>query len=91
MVKGDWIVNVRDMRCKNWVNGIEIVFYLNKDKAPVGTIRYIPKALIKSKPLTIDLVLYAYRMWHRASAIFYRAYYRQKLRRGAGQILTTSL
>jgi hypothetical protein len=80
MVKGDWIVNVRDLRCKNWVNGIEVVFYLNEEKLPVGKIGYIPEELIKSKPLSIDLVLYIYKMWSRATSIFYKAYYRQKSR-----------
>jgi hypothetical protein len=46
----------------------------------VGKIGYIPEELIKSKPLTIDLVLYIYKMWSRATSLFYRAYYRQKSR-----------
>jgi hypothetical protein len=78
MVKGDWIVNVRDMRCKNWVNGIEVVFYLNREKMLMGKIQHIPEKLIENKPLTIDLLIYLYRMWNRAASIFYRAYYRQR-------------
>jgi hypothetical protein len=77
MVKGDWIVNIKDMRCKNWVNGIEVVFYLNKEKLPVGKIQHIPEKLLEGKSLTIDLVFFLYKMWTRASAVFYKAYYRQ--------------
>lgn len=78
MVKGDWIVNVRDMRCKNWVNGIEVVFYLNREKMLEGKIQHIPEELIESKPLAFDLAVYLYRMWNRAASIFYRAYYKQQ-------------
>jgi hypothetical protein len=78
MVKGDWIVNIRDMRCKNWVNGIEVVFYLNREKMLVGKIQHIPEKLIKGKSPAIELVSYLHKMWNRAASIFYRAYYRQR-------------
>jgi hypothetical protein len=77
MVRGEWIVNLKDMRCKNWVNGIEIKFFLNEENVPEGRIRYCPQELIENLPGSIDFIMYLYKMWRNATCVFKKAYYKK--------------
>jgi hypothetical protein len=82
MVRGNWIINLEQMRCKNWVNGIEVVFYTREGGETVeGTIQYVPQEIFEKIPATVDFVLYMYRMWRSASYVFKKAYFRRKKQR----------
>jgi hypothetical protein len=90
MVKGAWIINLHTLRCKNWVNGMEVVFQLDESKRPVGKLMPLPEALSaeldEKIPVTRERMAYICRMWQRATVIFYRAWYRQLFRDpGGGQ------
>jgi hypothetical protein len=76
MVKGSWIISIEGMRCKNWINGIEVVFHLDERGLPMGKIMPLPGGLSDKLPLVQDRMIYVCHMWQRACAIFYKAYYR---------------
>jgi hypothetical protein len=76
MVKGSWIISINAMRCKNWINGIEVVFHLDEQGQPVGRIIPLPEGLYDKLPRGQDRMIYVCRMWQRACVIFYKAYYR---------------
>ncbi|MFP3043706.1 hypothetical protein LQZ19_17990 [Treponema primitia] len=80
MVKGSWIINVDAMRCKNWINGIEVVFRLDEKGRPLGKIMPLPNGLSERIPRVQDRMIYVCRMWQRATLVFYRVYYRQLFR-----------
>jgi hypothetical protein len=73
MVRGEWIIFPKEMRCKNWRNGIEIVFALNEKKIPEGKVR-LPPALAKQFPFAIDRFLYVYKMWRQAASLLKKVY-----------------
>jgi hypothetical protein len=77
MVKGEWIVFPEAMRCKNWVNGIEIVFFITAKNTVESKIQYIPPALLEQFPLTIDLAMYVFKMWRQATEIFKKVYFKK--------------
>jgi hypothetical protein len=77
MVKGEWIVFPEARRCKNWVNGIEIVFYITSQNTVQSRIHYIPPALMSKIPGTIDLAIYVFKMWRQATEIFKKVYYKK--------------
>jgi hypothetical protein len=74
MVKGDWIIFPETGRCKNWVNGIEIVFHFTREKTLQSKINYIPPALKENIPGTMDLTLYVLKMWRQATELFKKVY-----------------
>jgi hypothetical protein len=80
MVKGAWIINLHTMRCKNWVNGIEVSFHLDENGRLMGTLMSLPAALPgelrKKIPTGQEQAAYICRMWRRAIVVFYRAWYR---------------
>ncbi|WP_010254500.1 hypothetical protein [Treponema primitia] len=80
MVKGPWIINVDAMRCKNWVNGIEVVFHLDETGRPLGKIMPPPRGLSERIPQIQNRMIYVCRMWQRATAVFYKVYYRHLFR-----------
>jgi hypothetical protein len=80
MVMGEWIVFTREMRCKNWVNGIEVNFCVNEANRVEGKISYIPPEIIEGMPATINLAIFLFRMWRQATIAFERDYYRKKPR-----------
>ena len=73
MVVGSWIVNLKEQRCKNWINGIEVSFSIHNN-VPYGEIRSLPKDLFKETPAAIDQVLYVYKMSQNATYIFKKVY-----------------
>jgi hypothetical protein len=79
MVKGEWIVFPKEMRCKNWVNGIEVRFYFNESSQIEGKIQYIPARLTKRIPFTANPDIFLFRMWRQATLIFRKAYYKKQL------------
>jgi hypothetical protein len=81
MVKGEWIIVPEAMRCKNWVNGIEVIFDVDSAGKVFGRIRYIPPELSEriSSPLVFSV--YVLRMWQQATDLFTRIYYKRKRRR----------
>ncbi|MFP3089445.1 hypothetical protein LQZ21_03870 [Treponema sp. TIM-1] len=74
MVVGSWIVSKENMRCKNWINGIEITFTLSENNTLKGRISFIPKGLFKEMPTTILRAFYIYKMWRTATHIFKKIY-----------------
>jgi hypothetical protein len=84
MVKGSWIISIKGMRCKNWVNGIEVIFHLNEWGQLVGKIMPLPGGLRDKLPPVQDRNVYVCHMWQRACTVFYKAYYRS-LSRGIMQ------
>ncbi|GHV28650.1 hypothetical protein AGMMS4952_12900 [Spirochaetia bacterium] len=84
MVKGAWIINLRTMYCKNWVNGIGVVFHPDENGRLVGKLMPLPTALsgeLNEKiPVERERMAYIYRMWQRATVIFYRAWSRNLFR-----------
>jgi hypothetical protein len=80
MVRGDWIVNVEKMRCKNWVNGMEITFGIIKGAFIVGKIQYIPQELIETIPVARYRALYIYKMWRNAMEIFKKVYFKKTVK-----------
>lgn len=76
MVKGAWIVTVGEMRCKNWMNGLEVVFHLGDNGQPAGSILPPPDRFWDKIPQTVDMSIFLRRMRRRATIVFYRAYYR---------------
>jgi hypothetical protein len=86
MVKGAWIVTLREMRCKNWVNGIEVVFHVGENGEPAGSILPLPDKIWEKIPKALDMMFFLYRMRQRATSVFYRAYYRNLLKPRQRQI-----
>jgi hypothetical protein len=80
MVRGDWIINVEKMRCKNWVNGMEITFCIAKGAFIVGKIQYIPREFIEKIPMTRYRALYIYKMWRNATEIFKKVYLKKTIK-----------
>jgi hypothetical protein len=80
MVKGAWIITVREMRCKNWVNGLEIVFRLDGNGQPAGSILPPPASFWDKLPQTLDVSTFLRRMRRQATILFYRAYYQRLLK-----------
>jgi hypothetical protein len=80
MVRGAWIINFHTMRCKNWVNGIEVVFHLDENGHPAGKLMPLPEELAEKIPKLQERLAYVCRMWQRATLVFYRAYYRHLFR-----------
>jgi hypothetical protein len=78
MVVGSWIVSKENMRCKNWINGIEITFTLDEDNTLKGRISFIPKGLFKEMPTTILRAFYIYKMWRTATHIFKKIYLKKR-------------
>jgi hypothetical protein len=74
MVVGSWLVSKENMRCKNWINGIEITFALTENNTLRGRISAIPEALFKEMPTAIIRALYIYKMWRTATYIFKKVY-----------------
>jgi hypothetical protein len=74
MVKGDWIIFPAEGRCKNWVNGIEIVFYNTGKNTLQSRIHYIPPALVEKTPSAMDLAIYVFKMWRQATELFKKVY-----------------
>jgi hypothetical protein len=68
------------MRCKNWINGIEVVFHLGENGRPAGSILPLPDEFWDKIPKTMDATFFLHRMRRRATVLFYRAYYRQLLK-----------
>jgi hypothetical protein len=77
MVKGNWIIFPETGRCKNWVNGIEIVFYSTGKNTLQSKIHYIPPALMEQIPGAMDLALYVFKMWRQATEIFKKVYFKK--------------
>jgi hypothetical protein len=86
MVKGAWIITVREMRCKNWVNGLEIVFRLNSDGQLVGSILPPPASFWDKLPPELNVSNFLFRMRRQATILFYRVYYQRLLKSRYGQI-----
>ncbi|MDR1949167.1 MAG: hypothetical protein LBQ38_07230 [Spirochaetaceae bacterium] len=80
MVKGEWIIFPEARRCKNWVNGIEVVFDVDDADEVVGIIRYIPPELSKQISTPFIFSLYVYKMWRQATELFKKIYYKKKRR-----------
>jgi hypothetical protein len=78
MVKGDWILHLDGMRCKNWVNGIEVVFFFDNEGALKGKIHYIPQMLIEQSSDAIEIAVLVYRMRQQATALFKRIYHKKR-------------
>ncbi|MDR0386634.1 MAG: hypothetical protein LBH57_01225 [Treponema sp.] len=87
MVKGEWIVFPKEMRCKNWVNGIEVRFHFNESSQIEGKIQYVPPHLTKRIPCAINPDIFLFRMWRQATMIFRKAYYRKRLHPVSGSDL----
>jgi hypothetical protein len=77
MVKGNWIVFPKEMRCKNWVNGIEVAFRFNENNQIVGAVRYVPPRLTKKDPFIRNPCIFLFRTCREATLIF-RKIYRKK-------------
>jgi hypothetical protein len=73
MVVGPWIVNLKEQRCKNWINGLEVSFSMHNN-VPYGKIQSLPKDFFKETPFAIDQVIYVYKMWRNATYIFKKVY-----------------
>jgi hypothetical protein len=71
------------MRCKNWVNGIEIVFHVGGTNNEIveGMIQYVPQEIFENIPATVDFVLYLYKVWRSAMYTFKRVYFKKNNRR----------
>jgi hypothetical protein len=78
MVKGDWIVFPKEMRCKNWANGIEVTFYFNETRQIEGKIQYIPPHLISRIPFTLNPAIFLFRMRRQATMVFRKVYYKKR-------------
>jgi hypothetical protein len=78
MVIGSWIVSTENMRCKNWMNGIEITFTLSENNTLQGRISTIPEELFKEMPTTIIRAFYIYKMWRTATYIFKKIYLKKQ-------------
>jgi hypothetical protein len=76
MVRGNWIISIKNMHCKNWVNGLEINFILNQNKIPEGRIVFIPRELFKNG--SVKSILHIYRMWRNAIYIFQKLYFKKQ-------------
>jgi hypothetical protein len=87
MIKGAWIVTLREMRCKNWMNGLEIVFHLGKNGQPEGSILPPSDKFWAKTPKTLDMALFLRRMLRRATVVFYQVYYRRLLKTQYGPII----
>jgi hypothetical protein len=81
MVRGDWIFYLDGMRCKNWVNGIEVVFSFDPGGILKGTIHHIPPALMLQSPGALEIAVLAYRMRQQATALFKRIYQKRAVPR----------
>jgi hypothetical protein len=86
MVKGAWIVKVGKMRCKNWINGLEVVFHPDANGQPTGSILPPLDNFWDNFPRDMDRGLFLCRMWQRATIVFYRAYYQHLLKTRHGRI-----
>jgi hypothetical protein len=73
MVVGSWIVKLKEQRCKNWINGIEVSFSIHNN-VPYGKIRSLPKDFFKETPSAMDQLMYVYKMWRNATYIFKKVY-----------------
>lgn len=73
MVKGDWIVFPKEMRCKNWVNGVEVRCRFNESSQVDGKIEYIPPGLIEQIPVSLNPVIFLFRMRRQAVLVFTKA------------------
>jgi hypothetical protein len=73
MVKGDWIIFLKEMRCKNWVNGVEVRFYFNENCQIEGKIEYIPPGLREGIPFSPNQVIFLFRMRRQATLVFMKA------------------
>ncbi|MDR2403132.1 MAG: hypothetical protein LBD78_03795 [Spirochaetaceae bacterium] len=80
MVKGEWIIVPETMRCKNWVNGIEIVFDMDSAGKVIGKIRYIPPELSERISSPFIFSVYVLQMWQQATELFTKIYYKKKRR-----------
>ncbi|MDR1108960.1 MAG: hypothetical protein LBL19_07995 [Spirochaetaceae bacterium] len=74
MVIGSWLVNKEKMRCKNWINGIEVLFTVNENHTIQGKITAIPEELLKEMPTTVVRAVYIHKMWRKATHIFKKIY-----------------
>lgn len=77
MVKGDWIVFPKEMRCKNWVNGIEVHFHFNETCQIEGKIQYIPPHLIERIPFILNPATFLFRIQRQATLMFRKIYYKK--------------
>jgi hypothetical protein len=77
MVKGEWIVFPKEMRCKNWVNGIAVNFYFNEADEIEGRIQYVPPRISEGIPPSPNQSIFLFKMWRQATLIFKKAYYKK--------------
>ncbi|MDR3129970.1 MAG: hypothetical protein LBU18_00310 [Treponema sp.] len=79
MVKGNWIVFLKEMRCKNWVNGIDVGFYFDKTGRIEGKIQYLPPRLLEQISLFPNPGVFLFRMRYQAALIFRKIYLKRQI------------
>ncbi|MDR2629385.1 MAG: hypothetical protein LBC60_00520 [Spirochaetaceae bacterium] len=80
MVVGSWIVSTENMRCKNWINGMEITFTLTENNDLKGRISVIPKERLSEIPTLALRAFYIHKMWRNATYIFKKLYLKKDQR-----------
>ncbi|MDR0561489.1 MAG: hypothetical protein LBG73_02240 [Spirochaetaceae bacterium] len=77
MVKGNWILSLKKMKSKNWVNGIEVGFSLDREGTILGEIHHIPREIVERASNAIELAVLVCRMQQQATALFRKMYHKK--------------